>query len=98
MTKPRERRAAAIKKILDYLLKHEGRPPAYFTTAELAYAASESMSFVGTIIGQLFGVALRRGYGYSSADIYRRLNEMYEMEEANGTAALAISTGGVGKP
>lgn len=81
MSKARERRAAALEKILAYMLEHEGAPRSYYTPAELAYAANEPMSYVGTIIGETFGVSLRRGYGYPADQIYRRWEEILDQDD-----------------
>ena len=74
MSGARERRAAALEKILAHML--ESYPPEYVTPAELAYVANEPMSYVGTIIGETFGVSQRRGYGYPVDQIFRRWDEI----------------------
>ena len=60
---------------------HEHDPPEYYTPAGFASVARESMAYVGLLVGSVFGVTLRKGYGYPAAEIHARFDELGKGED-----------------
>ena len=58
------------------LQENEHDPPDYYTPAIIAFATGIPMTRVGILIGEVFGISKKKGYGYPAAEIHLKFDEL----------------------